>query len=129
MEPINKKKPQPGHTELINVERLRSMIIGNWYYFLISIVLALAAAYFYIQYTLPTYRVTTTILIEEEDNAGFGQDNLLQGIGLRPGSQNLDNQIVSPSNRNWMTSFMTISSPCGCLTTMEAWHTLSYLLP
>ncbi|MCK5136205.1 MAG: polysaccharide biosynthesis tyrosine autokinase [Bacteroidales bacterium] len=76
------------------------MIISNWYYFLICIVIAGVAAYFYIQYTLPTYRVTTTILIEEGDNVRMsGAENMLQGIGLGPGGQNLDNQIDILSSR------------------------------
>ena len=91
---LNNKKHQPSQSDIVDLQKLALMIIGNWYYFLICIVIAGVAAYFYSQHSLPTYRVTTTLLIEEEDNARMpGVDNMLQGVGLRPGPRNLDNQI------------------------------------
>lgn len=76
------------------------MIFRNWYYFLICLVVFLIIGYLYINNSVPTYRVTTTLLIEEEDDVNMiGADNLLHGIGLRQGAQNLENQIDILSSR------------------------------
>ena len=80
--------------ETINLKRIFLLLLRRWYYFPIVMILTLAAAYLYNRYTMPTYLVTSTILIEEENNSNLpGSDEIMQGIGLRPSTQNLDNQI------------------------------------
>ena len=83
-----------GFAHLINIRKILMMMLRNWYFYLIGIMLAGAGAYFYLKYKIPTYRVETTILIgQEEAQQQTGQD-LLQGFALRPGAQNLDNQLL-----------------------------------
>jgi len=68
------------------------MMWRKWYYYLIAIIILGAAAYFYLKHKIPTYLVTTTVLVQEE-GAATGI-NLVEGFAVRPGSQNLDNQIL-----------------------------------
>lgn len=98
---LNSKKPQTSQSDFFNIQKIFFMVARNWYYFIVSLIVVGTMGYFYIQYTPPTYRVTTTLLIEEGDNMRMssGSENILQGIGLHPGAQNLDNQIDILSSR------------------------------
>ncbi len=48
-----------------DVKRYLSKLIKNFYWFLISIPLFVAAAYFYVRHTIPVYEVTTNVLIKQ----------------------------------------------------------------
>jgi len=82
----------PSRTDNVNVRRLLLMMWRKWYFYFIAIITFVAAAYLYITYKIPSYRVSTTVLIEEEESA-TGLD-LVEGFAVRPGSQNLENQIL-----------------------------------
>lgn len=92
----NFQRNRAGQSNVLSIKRLFLIILRNWYWFAISILIAGAGAFLYTRYTFSTYQVNSTILIEEEDNSGTtGLDSeLLEGFGLSPGSQNLDNQIL-----------------------------------
>ena len=92
----SKKTGKPEHTGFtsqINVRKILMMMTRNWYFYLFGVAIAIAGAYFYMEYKIPKYRVSSTILIGEEDNASASED-LLKGFALRPGVQNLDNQLL-----------------------------------
>ncbi|WP_430934251.1 GumC family protein [Saccharicrinis sp. 156] len=76
------------------------LILKNWYVFLITIPLAVVGAHFYISIILPVYQVSTSVLIDEVDDRGSGNnEELLQGLGLSGGMRNLDNQIKILTSR------------------------------
>ena len=81
--------------EGVNFLKLFYLMLSNWHWFAFSVIAIFLIAWIYIRYTPPIWRVSATILIEEEyqDNAAVETDQLLQGFGLRPGMQNLDNQL------------------------------------
>lgn len=88
-------KAQPiGISHMINIRKILMMMLRNWYFYLFGILLSVAGAYFYLKYKIPTYNVETTILIGEEGNMPGAQEDMLQGFALRPGVQNLDNQLL-----------------------------------
>lgn len=81
--------------DVVDLRKLFFKLLSYWHYFAITLAVALICAWFYNRYTRPTYRVTSTLLIEEDKQSGaMGADKLLQGFGLNPGMQNLDNQIL-----------------------------------
>ena len=76
------------------------ILTKNWYYFIISIVLALIGGRYYISHSMPVYRVYTSVLIyEDENNTGSDTDALLKGLGLPGGMKNLENQIKVLTSR------------------------------
>ena len=92
-----KQTGRPTHTGLtsqINVRKILMMMARNWYFYLFGVVLATAGAYFYMKYKIPDFEVKTTVLIGEEENNADGTADLLKGFELRPGVQNLDNQML-----------------------------------
>jgi capsular exopolysaccharide synthesis family protein len=90
----------PQHDNGLEPRVILSLIMDNWYYFMITIIAAFFGARMYISHTMPIYKVSTTILInEEQDNQSVNKDQLLQGLGLPGGMKSLDNQIKILSSR------------------------------
>jgi len=94
----NKKELQnklPQQESGFNPLMILILIRDNWYYIILGLIIALIIARFYIGHTLPVYRVSATILInEQEERALASNEQLLQGMGLPGGMRNLDNQIM-----------------------------------
>ena len=84
----------------IDPKMILSLILKNWYYFIIGIAAALFAARFYMAHTMPEYMSSTTILINEADERKLGNnEELLQGLGLPGGMSNLENQVMILKSR------------------------------
>lgn len=89
------------NTYRFDVLSILTLILRNWYYFLIGLILSLLAAKFYIGHTLPLYRVTASLLLIEDDSpAMINNEQLLQGFGLPGGMRNIDNQIRILTSRS-----------------------------
>jgi len=80
----------------LNLRKIYLVVVGNWYFHLFALVFAVVCAYLYLNYTIPSYRVTSTVLIHDEGAANFPdiESNLLQGFTAGPGAENLDNQML-----------------------------------
>jgi len=95
---LQKEKIQ--REEVPDLRKAFLIMTSYWYYFLIVLIVSLLCAILYNTYTISTYRVTATLLINEENKvASVGNDQLLQGFKLGEGSKNLDNQIMVLSSR------------------------------
>lgn len=70
-----------------------SLLLKNWYYFVIALIIAFLGARLYINHTMPVFRVETTLLIHEDNNQTFNSEDLLQGFGLPGSMSNMENQI------------------------------------
>jgi len=89
---LQNKQPQEGNVPDLLV--ILPLILKNWYWFILAILLALMGARMYIRHTLPVYRSAATILINETEERRFiDNTELLQGLGLPGGMKNLQNQI------------------------------------
>ena len=91
-------KPQnvnPRQEDVIDLRKLFFKLLSYWHIFAITMVVTIICAWLYNRYATTKYRITSTLLIEEDKkgSAAIGSDKLLEGFGLRPGMQNLDNQI------------------------------------
>ena len=64
MEIINDKTIQEENG--LNLGDLFKIIIANWYWFVISIIVCVAGAYFYLAKTPLTYTRSATVLIQDE---------------------------------------------------------------
>ena len=71
------------------------LILKNWYWFVIALVVALLGVRFYMNHTMPVYRTSATILINETGERSFMDNSeILQGLGLPGGMRNVQNQIM-----------------------------------
>jgi tyrosine-protein kinase Etk/Wzc len=92
------QKTQQDNT--LDLRRLFRLVISKRYYFLIAIVVALISTFLYNRFTIPVYRVSATLLINEGKKVGLTENSqFLEGLGLGPGTQNLDNQITVLSSK------------------------------
>lgn len=64
----------------INWRKYFFLFLRNWYWFLITLGIALSIAFFRIRYTIPQYQATATLIIEQEDNS---QDMISQLRAVR----------------------------------------------
>ena len=79
----------------IDLMAILNLIIKNWYWFLITLAIALFCARFYISHTIPVYRTSATILINErQDGTLRGEYDMLQGLGLPSAMNNIDDQML-----------------------------------
>lgn len=105
-----------------SIHDLIQMVIGNWFWFLLSTVICISCALFYIYTTPKIYNRTATILIKdgkkgsETDLAAFGD---LLGATAR---RNVDNEIIVLKSHHLMsdvvrrsisTSIMWSSTACA----------------
>jgi capsular exopolysaccharide synthesis family protein len=82
-------------TEKNDLQIILTLILKNWYWFMLSTVAAIFCVWLYSNHTLPVYRTSTTILISEtEERSLLGNAEILQGLGLPGGMRNLQNQIM-----------------------------------
>jgi tyrosine-protein kinase Etk/Wzc len=94
------QRKRPQQEEVIDLKKIFHLIINSWVYFVISIIVALLVAYIYIACYIPTYRVSATLLINDEKKLpSMGSDQLFEGFGLGSGTKNLDNQVMILSSR------------------------------
>ena len=80
--------------EKIDIKFLFYKYLNNWLFFLFSFILFFTSAYLYNRYTVPTYSVSSTLLIRDDNNTQLGAENLIEGLELFSGKKNLKNEIV-----------------------------------
>jgi tyrosine-protein kinase Etk/Wzc len=103
-EPNNFKFDQQGKQswDLRGIDPLvvLNLLKKNWYWFIIGILIGLFSARFYIGHTMPVYETTTTLLINETEGRTMANNTeLLQGLGLPGGMQNIENQMMILKSR------------------------------
>lgn len=90
--PVTREPQQSGGIDPLAI---LSLLLKNWYWFVITIIISILGARFYIGHTMPVYRTTTAVLINDsEERSLVNNDELLQGLGLPGGMKNLENQIM-----------------------------------
>ncbi len=78
-------------------QELFSMLLLNWQWIVLSVIVCCAVAFVYLRYTTPVYQVSTKLLVKDNDNNRYyssrsilsGMDNL----GLISNSNGIENEI------------------------------------
>jgi len=81
--------------EQLDIKRLIFRVLGNWYWFAISIFAFLFIAYLINRYSEKVYSVTSSVIVKDDDNSkGFsGAENLIQGLKLVRNTKSVQNEI------------------------------------
>lgn len=87
-ENINKHSSE----ETIDIKALVRKFTGYWYYFILSVSICLFIAFLYNRYTKKIYRISTTILIRDDNNSQLGVENILEGMEMFSVKTNLENE-------------------------------------
>ncbi len=79
-----------------NFKKLYSMVIINWPWFIASIVIAVATAYFYCRYATPEYLSTGQLLIKDNNDGSSRRSTLANAstLGLVSNTQGIDNEMM-----------------------------------
>lgn len=80
--------------ETIDTKQLLYRYLQYWHYFIFSIILFFLIAFVYNRYTKPTFSVSSTLLIRDDNNTQLGAENILEGMELFSGKTNINNEIV-----------------------------------
>ena len=64
-----------------NYRRLFAKMTSNWLWFVTSILLCAGAAYLYIKYTTPLYKVTAKLMINDAKKGSAGESQILSDLG------------------------------------------------
>lgn len=84
------------------MQRLLGKILRNWPLFAGCLVVSMAAAYLYLRYTTPVYKIKAKVMIKDEKKSGAGADNqVLAELGMG-GRSNVDNEIEVFKSRSLM---------------------------
>ena len=77
------------------LKELIERYIAQWKWFVLSLGIALALAFFYLRYSIPTYRAAISILVKDERKGGVANElSAFQDLGVLANiKNNVDNEI------------------------------------
>lgn len=79
---INPQQTQQ-NTENINIQKFLIKVLANWYWFALSVFIAISIAYFMNRYSDPVYKENAYVLIQDKENtASGGIENILEEQGM-----------------------------------------------
>jgi len=83
--------------EVINLRDLISPYVKKWYWFFISVLIALILAVIYIKYTTPVYKIQSSVLIKDAKkmSSASGDFGVLAGLGgfAGMGTNSIENEL------------------------------------
>ena len=95
------------HTEeSIDLRAIVHSVIDNWYWYVISIVLCIAAGLVYLKMADPIFEVTSSVILKQEKSAPE-EMLLLQDFGFEGGTNNIDNEIGVFKSSDLITKVVT----------------------
>jgi len=79
----------------LDLKKYLFLILANWYWFVISVFVALGIAWFINRYTMPVYNVTSSLIINDDDRGRglSGYENLIPGMEIFRNQKKVLNEI------------------------------------
>lgn len=92
VKPMSNQMPnqQKSDSMVLMLKDIYYLCMENWYWFLISVIIALGIGYYYIMTTPPVYQRSISILIKSKENAN---EPILEEMGLTNTPSNLTNEM------------------------------------
>ena len=95
----------------MDVRRLVFQLLHHWYWFVLTVIIALFLAYLYNRYTTPVYKIRSSILIEEKKatsplSGGMENGGVFQGFSLMGSDYNLYNQMAVLQSKSMISRVM-----------------------
>ena len=89
-----KSQKKDNNEETIDLKALVLKYTQYWSYFLLSVFITILFGFIYNHITIPEYSVSTTLEIRDDNNTQLGAENLIEGLELFSGKNNLTNEII-----------------------------------
>lgn len=107
--------------EPANIKEFLYKLLAYWKWFALSALISVGMAYFITKYSLPEYKIKSSLIITENSNDGISLENLFSGTGLQQKNQlnnhiailesyTLNNQVLK--NLGWYNSWFQ-ANPLG----------------
>jgi len=79
----------------LNFQTIFAMLVLNWQWFLLSLIICICAAFIYLRYTEPVYSVSARMLIKDENKQNNPAQMLanVEDLGFLSNSTGIDNEI------------------------------------
>lgn len=77
----------------IDITAILLKYLSYWKWFLLSTILCLGIAVAYIYFTLPKYKITTSILFKDDQKGGASELNIVRDMGIITKRNNADNEV------------------------------------
>ena len=78
---------------------------SHWKWFVLAVCITLSVAYVYLRYTIPQFRVSTTILMKDEKKGGLSSElAAFSDMGIGVGKNNIENEIEILKSRTLIES-------------------------
>ncbi|MCR4994844.1 MAG: polysaccharide biosynthesis tyrosine autokinase [Bacteroidales bacterium] len=92
---IDEEKNDVEESSGIDFRLIWSIIVLNWYWFIISAVICVGIGYLYLRYQHPAYQASTKVLIKDESNTGSkgAQGMDLEQLGIINNTNGFDNEL------------------------------------
>jgi tyrosine-protein kinase Etk/Wzc len=120
----------------INLKKIIYKVIGNWYFFVISLFVTLSIAFFVTKHTKSTYKINSSILIKDKENAMVGGvESIIEELGFRRSRRkSVENEMVilksydliyrTIQELDWGVSYYSF----GRINTIERYKSSPYLV-
>jgi len=95
MDPTYPPTPNFDDDDNLDIKRYLSLFLSNWYWFVISLFIALTISYGINRYSEKIYTVSSTLLIRDGQKGGSSSlaDNIMPGSNMFNDRQNLNNEM------------------------------------
>jgi capsular exopolysaccharide synthesis family protein len=90
----------------VSLMEIALLFIRYWKWIVAGVALALLLAFIYLRYATPTYKISSSIILKEDNNASksYAPANALEGISMLGSVTNLDNEIYILQSRSTIRS-------------------------
>ncbi len=87
-------RPAPGSEDNVDLRRYFGLFLSNWYWFAITLFIALLIAYAINKYSEKVYTISSSLLINEQGSSDMtGMDRVTPGGDIFRSQENLQNEI------------------------------------
>ena len=92
---VEKSAEMEEKQSIFNFQTIYTMIILNWQWFILSVIICIGIAYVKLRYTTPIYQTYAKLLIKDEDNANGYNSNIKNAanLGIISNSNGIDNEM------------------------------------
>ena len=96
LEELENLKEEEAGGSSFNLQAIFAMLVLNWQWFLLSLIICISGALIYLRYTEPVYKVSARMLIKDENKKSKDASQMLanmQEMGFLTNSVGIDNEI------------------------------------
>ncbi len=86
--------PTPQGEKIIDFGSIINKYKRFWWLFVLSLIACIGLAVVYLKYKLPEYLVISTVLVDQDDDAGSAGASLLKSLSIGGGGASVDDEVV-----------------------------------